>query len=86
MSSILSSSPVNQDCLLTVKRCANVASLSEHEVKTAFKQYGLGRIVKYEEKDEIVIEFTSQEELELLDMEFEEGKVPLLGPNAYYDV
>lgn len=32
-----------------------------------------------------MIEFASQEDLELLDMEFIDAKVPQLGPNAYYD-
>lgn len=32
-----------------------------------------------------MIEFSSQEDLELLDMEFIDGKVPQLGANAYYD-
>lgn len=63
-------SPVNKDCLFTIKRCANISELTLEEIKAAFKQYGLGRIVKFEDKDEIVIEFTNQEELELLDMEF----------------
>jgi hypothetical protein len=70
MSSILSTSPVNSDCLLTIKRCQSAATLSDHEIRSAFKQYAIGRIAKFEERDEIVIEFTSQEELELLDMEF----------------
>lgn len=63
-------SSVNADCLLTIKQCSNTAALSEQQIRTAFKQYAIGRIAKFEERDEIVIEFTSQEELELLDMEF----------------
>ena len=39
----------------------------------------------FRKKNEIVIEFSSQEDLELLDMEFIDGKVPQLGANAYYD-
>lgn len=33
-----------------------------------------------------MIEFTNQEDLELLDLEFEEGKVPQLGVKAFFDV
>lgn len=85
MSAIKAGTPVNQDCLLIIKNIADVRDVTEEQIKAVFKQYGLGRIIKYEERNEIVIEFINQEDLELLDMEFDDGKVERLGPNAYYD-
>lgn len=85
MSAIKAGTPVNQDCLLIIKNIADVRGITQEQIKAVFKQYGLGRIIKYEERNEIVIEFINQEDLELLDMEFDDGKVEGLGPNAYYD-
>ncbi len=42
---------INQECLLSVKSVANIHDLTDQQIKDAFKQYGLGRIVKYEERN-----------------------------------
>jgi hypothetical protein len=40
-------SSINADCLLTIKQCSNAAALSEQQIRTAFKQYAIGRIAKF---------------------------------------
>jgi hypothetical protein len=40
-------SSVNASTLLTIKQCSDTASLSDQQIKAAFKQYAIGRIAKF---------------------------------------
>lgn len=67
---------VNSDCLLAISHCKPLAGISEPEIRLIFKQFGLSKIAVFEEDHEIVLEFQCKEDLELLDMHFDDCKVP----------
>lgn len=71
--------------MVAIKNCENVQGTSEDRIREIFKQYGIDKVVKFEESREIVLEFHNQEDLELLDMNFANLMVEELGPNAEID-
>jgi hypothetical protein len=74
------------ECLVVVRRCDRVGETSEARIRQIFKKFAIEKVARFEESGEVVLEFHSQDDLELIDMEFDNLRVPDLGPQAEIEV
>lgn len=74
------------ECLVVVRGCSGLEGVGEARIRQIFKQYAIEKVAKFEESGEVVLEFHSQDDLELIEMNFDNFAVPELGPQARIDV
>jgi hypothetical protein len=82
----LAKSTARAESLVLIRNCERIASTSEEKIRQIFKKFGIEKVVKFESSEEVVLEFHNQDDLELLDMNFDGLRVPELGANAEIDV
>lgn len=76
---------VNKDCLISIKECENISQITEEKIQELFKTFAISKIVRFVDRKEIVIEFQAAGDLETLEIEFQDYKVPALGDKAFID-
>lgn len=56
------------DCLVVVRDCEEVGGVSEARIRQIFKKFAVEKVARFEESSKVVLEFHSQDDLELIDM------------------
>lgn len=74
------------ESLVVVKNCDSLAETPEARIRQIFKQFAIDKVVKFEETGHVVLEFHNQDDLELIDMNFDNFRVPELGGQAEIEV
>ncbi len=59
--------------------------MSSQQIFNIFKKYSISKLVRFDETNEVIIEFPEVGNLEVLEIDFEDYKVPQLGPKAFID-
>jgi hypothetical protein len=70
------------ESLVVVRNCEKVGEVGEERIRQVFKQFAIDKVARFEESGEVVVEFHNQDDLELIDMNFDDYRVPELGPHA----
>ena len=77
--------PVNEECLLRIYNCENLGSLSVEDILKPFSTFAIAKMARFDDSNEVVLEFAQKDDLEGVGMKFADGKVAALGHNATID-
>ena len=76
---------VTKECLVSIKECDKMNEFTDLEILDIFKKYAISKLVRFEKTKEVVIEFQESGDLEALEIDFDDLKMPKLGEKAFID-